>query len=432
MKRFILLLGVSVAVSVASAQRYDYDDIYFNPKKDLRQQKSAAVVQEVNESEVDAVVTPADSVPDVAGVSSMSYTDRINVFHRAQPAAEGESELDRRLSDPDYATNVFVLSDGQYLVDVDGGDVSISQGYSYPRMDWSGIYWNNPWYYGPSYYGWNWSFGWSWGWYDPWYWNDPWYSPYPYWGYHYGYYHPYYHHHHHHGCYDCYHHGGSWGGGYYARGGSENERRRVHANTYRQTNVMSSRNGTATSRGSVQSARRNSGGGSAVTTERNVTRAASVSREVTNDKMTAEQTRRNVTALPARQTTGVSTGRTERSAGETRRTVTTLPARPSRSTMQSTERSERSESTSVYRGSTSTGRSTTSVGRGSSSSTRRSTSIDSRSTSTNRNASSVNRSSSTRRSSSSSYSVPRSSSSSRSGFSGGGRSSSGASSTRRR
>lgn len=151
MKRYFVYLTLSLfAVTSVLAQRYDYDDIYFNPKKDIQkpaQQVNVDVqIEETYPTETN--MSAVDTVPaSRASVSSMSYTDRINAFHRAQPA-DLQSDLERRLSDPNYTTNVFVLSDGQYLVDVDGANIQITENYNYPGVDWSGIYWNNPWYYG--------------------------------------------------------------------------------------------------------------------------------------------------------------------------------------------------------------------------------------------------------------------------------------------
>jgi hypothetical protein len=237
------------------AQRYDYDDIYFNPKKDIK-----PIVIEILE-----VVEDANATTITEGSYSedgLSYTARINMFHRT----DGDTTQDRlaHIADPNYTTNVFVLTDGQYVVDVDGNNIEISENYNYPYMDWSNAYWNYPYYYGPYYsssyywnrsmYGWYGSYyggyGWSVGYYDPYFYGfyNPWYDPFytPYWGYSNCYYDPYWghhHHHHHHGYYPHYGNGShhskpDWGD--YVTRGNENERRNINSSFRLAANVAAS------------------------------------------------------------------------------------------------------------------------------------------------------------------------------------------------
>ena len=139
MKRLMLYICAFCIVSSVFAQRYDYDDIYFNPKKDI---KPVVVEMPKVEDEKPTTVTEGSYSED-----GMSYTARINMFHRN----DGDTAPDRlaHIADPNYTTNVFVLTDGQYVVDVDGNNIEISENYNYPYMDWSSAYWNYPYYYGP-------------------------------------------------------------------------------------------------------------------------------------------------------------------------------------------------------------------------------------------------------------------------------------------
>ena len=251
MKRLILFVCALSVVHCAFAQRYDFDDIYFNPKKDIKKE----VVKEVDIVVNEEPVVQEGSYSD----DGMSYTARINMFHRA----DTDTVQDRlaHIADTNYTTNIFVLTDGQYVVDVNGNNIEIAENYNYPYMDWSNAYWNSPYSYGPyassyywnrSMYGWYGSYygnyGWSVGYYDPYFYGfyNPWYDPFytPYWGYA-GCYDPYWGHHH--------HPKPDWGD-YVARG-NENERRNVNSSSRVAANVASAnRVSTATSSAAVRRA----------------------------------------------------------------------------------------------------------------------------------------------------------------------------------
>lgn len=451
MKRIVFLtVAMLTATIVSVAQRYDYDDIYFNPKVDLP--KKTVVIQSQNAAVTEAQAT-ANTEPVALETSSMSYTDRINAFHRTSQEDNTTSALERRISDPNYTTNVFVLSDGQYLVDVDGSNITINENYNYPAVDWSGIYWNNPWYYGTSYYGWNWHYGWNFG----WSWNWGWYNPYYGWGYnpwyypHYGHHHCYHYwdcHHHHHNNYGHHHNSYDWNDRYVRRT-SENDRRRVHAENYRwaANSAAPSRNASNRNIQSVSGVGGNGSSNNNTVANPNVPRSSAVNRvSSTTGTVTSEQprsTNRVSNQLPARPSTSVSnrrlqsvnkaelnqqqrvertvtngqnrtlTNRVNSSNGSvnrggtqtnTQRRVSTLPARP---TQRPAERMQSTETTNT-RATTTTRSNTT------------------RNTNSNVNRSSTSRSTTTYRGSSSSTS--RSSGS----FSGGSRSGGGGSSTPRR
>ena len=117
MKRLMLYICAFCIVSSALAQRYDYDDIYFNPKKDIK-----PVVVETPKVMIEEEVEPV--VEGAYSEDGLSYTARINMFHRT----DGDTTQDRlaHIADPNYTTNVFVLTDGQYVVDVDGNNIEIT------------------------------------------------------------------------------------------------------------------------------------------------------------------------------------------------------------------------------------------------------------------------------------------------------------------
>lgn len=319
MKRTVFIfLAVLAATMVVTAQRYDYDDIYFNPKVDLPKKTAVTQSQEVDVVETQNTVYVEE--PSVSESSSMSYTDRINAFHRVTHEDNTASALERRLSDPNYTTNVFVLSDGQYLVDVDGGNITVNQNYNYPAVDWGGIYWTNPWYYGTSYYGWNWRFGWYWN----WSWYDPWYNPYYGWAYnpwhnpYYGCYHHYnchywdYYYHHSHNHYGHHHNSYDWNDRYVRRT-SENDRRRVHSENYRwAANVTPVRNSSPDR--NVQSVSGFGGNGSTGTvSDPNVPRSSAVNRVSSVTGASVSEQSRNVgqvsNQMPARPSSSVSNRR---------------------------------------------------------------------------------------------------------------------------
>ena len=146
MKKYILII-LSISLPLLSfAQRYDYDDIYFNPKKDI----------------VKTVVDPSNKVDNaysdelkydnyqdtIPFDEEMSCTDRIQKFHRGG----NSNSLDYMLSS-DY-TNVFILDEGQYHVSVYNDNVDIYEYGYYPYY---------PYYsYSPYYYGYDWRYNYYW------------------------------------------------------------------------------------------------------------------------------------------------------------------------------------------------------------------------------------------------------------------------------
>jgi hypothetical protein len=114
----MLYICALCVVSTAVAQRYDYDDIYFNPKKDIQKSTDNRV------QSTDDIEQMIDSSQFSIINSQLSYTARINMFHRT----DTDSVQNRlaHIADPNYTTNVFVLTDGQYVVDVDGNNIEIT------------------------------------------------------------------------------------------------------------------------------------------------------------------------------------------------------------------------------------------------------------------------------------------------------------------
>ena len=369
MKRLMLFICALCIVSSAFAQRYDYDDIYFNPKKDIQKVTDKRVQTKDNKvkSDADTQLSSFDS--------EISYTARINMFHRADSdTIQGRLA---HIADPNYTTNVFVLSDGQYVVDVDGNNIEISENYNYPYMDWSSYYWNRP-YYSSSYYwnrslyGWYGNYGWSVGFYDPYFygfynsWYDPFYTPY--WGYSNCYYDPYwghYHHHHHHGYYPHYGNGShhskpDWSD--YNRG-NENERRNINSSSRIAANVAASNRVATTS--TPSSVRRTSDRSVSTSTVRGA--STSTNRTTTATSTNSQRRKTSTSALPARPTTTreatpiTSTAR----ATSTVKSSSSTTVRHSTSTVRSSSSTTRS--TSTYRPSSSSTRSSGGFSGGSSS-----------------------------------------------------------------
>lgn len=367
MKRIVLISCVLSLCAVVTAQRYDYDDIYFNPKKDIKPEVVVETIVKEKPATIEEIVVEEGQYSD----DGMSYTARINMFHRN----DGDTVQNRlaHIADPNYTTNVFVLTDGQYVVDVDGNNIEITENYNYPYTDWSSYYWNNPYYYGPYYsssyywnrsmYGWYGNYGWSVGYYDPYFYGfyNPWYDPFysPYWGYS-GCYDPYWghhHHHHHHNCYYGYnhHYHPHYGGGssHHAKPdwsdynrGNENERRNLNSSSRVATNVASA------NRVSTQA-----------TTPAAVRRA--------NDNRTSTSTVRGNSTSTVR---GSSTSQVTSTSNNQRRKTTALPARPTTTREMSTPSVRSTSRSSAVRSSTTTTRRSTSTVRSSSSSTRSSSS----------------------------------------------------------
>ena len=149
----LFLLSVSMSVI---AQRYDYDDIYFNPKKDIVKN---VVYLDANKDNIDNVVAEDKSYQDNVYLDSdMDCTARIQKFHRS---TDGKS-LDYMLSS-DY-TNVIILDEGQYNISIYDDNIDIYKYkynsnpyyYDYPYYSY---YSYNP-YYPYSYYGMNPYYGW--------------------------------------------------------------------------------------------------------------------------------------------------------------------------------------------------------------------------------------------------------------------------------
>ena len=235
MRRLILIVLSAVSALYAGAQRYDYDDIYFNPKTDLVVNEETA--DEMAEAD-EVTATPSASVavaPEEGGGVSVSvlssepfeYSRRIQKFHTEQDT----SGISPYIADTNYV-NIFMLGDGSYRLNVDGDQVDIASydGYDYgywgyPYDPYWSYYdswlWYRPWYSGYWGFRWGydpyWGFNWGWGYYPGWY-----YDPF-YWGW--GHHHHYWHHHHHHWDYGHHHHyADRW-----RYDGSENQRRRINA-----------------------------------------------------------------------------------------------------------------------------------------------------------------------------------------------------------
>lgn len=294
MKSRLIFLFLLVPLILA-AQNYDYDDIYFNPKTDLAPQKKM-VKESATQLRQDSAF--ADSVYEESLMSENNeYAQRIKDFH-------SDNTFGEDIADSNY-TKVS-LGDGNYNVNVQGGDVTVTPLYGY--NNYSNYYWGSPYYsnawmwqmYSPfGYY----SYG---NYYDP-FWGpysfySPYYYGYPYYGYnYYGY--PYY--------YGGYY--GYWNDPYYYGGGYVTYRRSDNENNRRLANITRS--------GYTDEARRISNGASS--SSRVSSNALPSRRTMVQNDTRVTRTDYNSRVLPARRT-DVS--------NETRRVTVnnsrSLPARP--------------------------------------------------------------------------------------------------------
>ncbi|MDD6782870.1 MAG: hypothetical protein PUD89_08105 [Bacteroidales bacterium] len=171
MKRFSLFLAVSLFASVTVFAQYD--DIYFNPKTDIKTVKVTVTTTSSAAAQTTVSVTttadPAISLTE----EDYTYTNRLNKFHN--------KNLLVHINGND--TTVYDIENGRYIVSV-GDDVDIEPYNAADNSSVTNVYVNNYDYdYGWDYYGWNYwyrpyryYYGYA---YDPWYWSyyDAWYRP---------------------------------------------------------------------------------------------------------------------------------------------------------------------------------------------------------------------------------------------------------------
>lgn len=193
-KQIISMLLIGVATGVCYAQN-DYDDIYYNPKKETKKevQKETNYIADFDNLDVDIYNRRGsyyESPIDTIGLGAESaddfyYTQMIQKYYNPTIVVDNADLLEDILANS-YG-NVDVIYEG--LTPVFG-----------PVYN-SYYTWGNPWAYSWNYAGWNlsynpWYWGNPWGWYDPWAWNPgpAWWYPglgYGwYWGYTWGYGHP--------------------------------------------------------------------------------------------------------------------------------------------------------------------------------------------------------------------------------------------------
>ena len=106
MKRLILFVCALCIVHCVFSQRYDYDDIYFNPKKDIKKEtRDARHEMRDTRHEIQDESDSSEQSYLYDDNSQLSYTDRINLFHRA----DSDTTQDRlaHIADTNYTTNIF-------------------------------------------------------------------------------------------------------------------------------------------------------------------------------------------------------------------------------------------------------------------------------------------------------------------------------------
>ncbi len=404
MKRFCLFLAVNMLASVTVFAQYD--DIYFNPKTDIKTVKiTVSTTSSAAATTTVSVTTTAD--PDISLTEEdYTYTNRLNKFHNKNLLVHIDGN----------DTTIYDIENGRYIVSV-GDDVEIEPYNAADNSSVTNVYVNNYDYD----YGWNswyrpYRYYYGYAYYDPWYWSyyDAWYRPWYY-------YHPYaychhHHHHHHHPVYHKPHHGGGSNhnvGNNYAYASNE---------TYRlQHNSAGRYGGTRTAVGSSSTS--TSSRGATIQSSSAPTRTQATRSEVVRDGNGRS------TATPAqtsgtRQTVRVSSDEGVRS-GATRVNNVQTTGGTTRQSVTGTSSGTRSSATSTSQRSSSSSSSTTRSNVQSTSRQTQSTSRQTQSVSRGTNTSTRSSSVSSGRSSSSSSSGTRSSSSVSSGSRGGGSVSSG-------
>lgn len=179
---FFTLTIMALAAPIVGAQ--EFDDIYYNPKKDksvnsqtVKKKKQSYYIQDFENVDVDEYnrrghyyTSPVDTIGMRAeNDEDFVYTQQIQKFYNPTIVIDNS----------DILQDVLLNSYGNVEIVFDNGIPSFAPIYSWPY--YAGVYygWNNPWYWGPSWsWGWgpSWTWGpsWNWGWGPSWAWGPSW------------------------------------------------------------------------------------------------------------------------------------------------------------------------------------------------------------------------------------------------------------------
>ncbi len=383
MKTYITL-AMLLLFGVANAQRYDYDDIYFDPVKDAVKVDPVEVEPAAPEATNLAVVAQTNYATQNIG-SVGTYTERLQRFHLDADNGLAIEGLSPYIGDSNYV-NIFMLGEGSYNVSIQGDQIDIT-----PTDNYGSNYaWESS--YGDSWWNRGFDAGYLWG-SSRYWWNSYYYHPFMH---HHSYYHYGYYGHYGHYCghWNNYYYPGyipqSWwrhgyyghhnGGHYYAhKNNTERDRRNVNSRnsgytggstiTRRGTTTTSRGDGSTTTRGDGSTLARRNG---AVSFEGTTTKVLTGDRVTTTGKGTGTTTtnkRRVDKTLPAipvghdakivrqnadRRNAAQGNSSTSSSTSNRGSSVSTSTVRRGSSTVQrgnSTSNRGKSNATSVRRGS---------------------------------------------------------------------------------
>ena len=215
MKRSLLLLAAGLLGGGIAVQAQDFEDIYYNPKKD----KTAKAEKTTPSLPNGYIIADTGAGSNYMEERDVDEYNRFGTYYNSPIDTIGSgiaNSEDFRYTQQiqKYYNPTIVVDNSDVLADVlndSYGNVNIIYANGYPSFDtwsyspWYGGYFS-PWYgLGP-----RWSIGWNTGWYDPWYgWYDPWYGPGWGWGWTWA---------------PGHHHYPGWGGWYPSHGGNTSHR----------------------------------------------------------------------------------------------------------------------------------------------------------------------------------------------------------------
>lgn len=197
MKRLLLGMALTAMMVPAVIAQNDYDDIYYNPKKDKETKKekkptnyiadfSSMDVDDYNrrgfyyESEIDTIGAVAEAAEDFV------YTQQIQKYYNPTIVVDNAQVLADVLENSYGNVDITIRDGNPVFTSIYSGGYGWLPGYynwySWPSWSWSYAWgpfswswnWGPSWAWGPS---WTWGPSWSWGWGPSWSWG------YPGWGY---------------------------------------------------------------------------------------------------------------------------------------------------------------------------------------------------------------------------------------------------------
>lgn len=183
MKKYIaavLLVGLTVVSSYADD---DWDDIYYNPKKEAKSEKKKSnYIADFGNVDIDAYnrrgtyyESPIDTIGARAeAADDFVYTQMIQKYYNPTIVVDNSNLLEDILENS-YG-NVEIVYNGLTPVFMPTYSYPYYWNYPYWGFSWNYGGWNisyNPWYWG-SPWGWNNPWNWGWGWNNPWNWGPSW------------------------------------------------------------------------------------------------------------------------------------------------------------------------------------------------------------------------------------------------------------------